>query len=43
LEQRIAKLPENVRKDIEDLRSRLLDEQAKQVVMAKEEKLFGFR
>jgi hypothetical protein len=37
LEQRIAKLPENVRKDIEDLRSRLLDEQAKQVVMAKEE------
>lgn len=37
LEQRIAKLPERARKDIEDLRSKLLDEQVKQVAMAKEE------
>jgi predicted ribosome quality control (RQC) complex YloA/Tae2 family protein len=39
LEHRIAKLPENAIKDIEDLRSKLLDEKANQLAMAKEEEV----
>ena len=37
LEQRIATLPEDAKKDIENLRSKLLDEKARQLAMAKEE------
>lgn len=37
LEQRITKLSEDARKDIEDLRKKLLEEKARQLAMAKQE------
>lgn len=37
LEQRITKLPEDARKDIEDLRKKLLEEKGRQLAIAKQE------